>query len=139
MGIQGITNDEAANCQVILIARKGNIPVPLHLVVEYTDGSKETIHHTAAIWKDGKQQTPIACARAKTVKSAVLGLRTTTDDERVGLDVTQHAESAYDFAGASGGVFAGTGHHGLNSTHNRAQGKGTTDEASHSGHQAVQA
>ncbi|MFZ1653515.1 MAG: ammonium transporter [Candidatus Nanopelagicales bacterium] len=42
-----------------------------------------------------------------------VGLRVSTDDERVGLDVTQHAESAYDFAGASGGVFAGTGHHGL--------------------------
>ncbi len=79
LAIQGITNDEAANCQVILIARKGNIPVPLHLVVEYTDGSKETIHQTAAIWKDGKQQTLISCAKAKTVKNAVLGLRTIPD------------------------------------------------------------
>ncbi|NQU38310.1 MAG: ammonium transporter, partial [Actinobacteria bacterium] len=42
-----------------------------------------------------------------------VGLRATPDSERLGLDVSEHAESAYDFAGASGGVFSGVGHAGL--------------------------
>lgn len=41
-----------------------------------------------------------------------VGLRVSPEDERMGLDVSEHAESAYDFAGASGGVFSGMGHAG---------------------------
>ncbi|MEZ4966607.1 MAG: M1 family metallopeptidase [Saprospiraceae bacterium] len=82
LGIQGIVRDEAANCQVLLIERKGNIPVPIHVEVEYTDGSKETFHQTAAVWKDGKQQFRISCARGKQVKTATLGLNTIPDVDR---------------------------------------------------------
>jgi len=49
-----------------------------------------------------------------------VGLRVSPDEERAGMDVTQHAESAYDFAGAAGGVFAGVGHHGLTDPQSRA-------------------
>lgn len=41
----------------------------------------------------------------------MVGLRVSPDAERQGVDLTEHAESAYDFTGASAGTFAGIGHH----------------------------
>ena len=79
LGIQGVVRDEAANCQVILVERKGNIPVPIHLVVEYTDGTKAIVHQTAAVWRDGKKNVRVACTEGKTVKSAELGGTTIPD------------------------------------------------------------
>lgn len=81
LGIQGVATDEAANRQVITIIRNGNIPIPIHLEVEYTDGSREVFHQTAATWKDGKQLARISCTTGKQVKSAVLGLKTIPDSE----------------------------------------------------------
>ncbi len=82
LGIQGVVRDEAANCQVILVERKGNIPVPIQLEVVYADGSKENFHQTAAVWRDGKKNTRIACAEGKKVKSAALGGTTIPDVDR---------------------------------------------------------
>jgi len=79
LGIQGITQNEAANCQVVVVARTGNIPVPIHLELEYTDGSKETFHQSAAVWKDGKQSFNVRCAQGKTLQSATLGKKTIPD------------------------------------------------------------
>lgn len=39
-----------------------------------------------------------------------IGLRAAPEVEWAGLDVSEHAESAYDFTGASAGAFAGVGH-----------------------------
>jgi hypothetical protein len=82
LGIQGVIKDEAANGDVIMVERKGNIPVPIHLVVEYTDGSKETFHETAAVWRDGKQNLRMSCTEGKKVKSAELGATTIPDADR---------------------------------------------------------
>ncbi len=79
LGIQGVIKDEAAHCQVIVVERKGNIPVPIHLVVEYSDGTKETFHQTAAVWRDGKQNVRVLCGTGKVVKSAMLGKTTIPD------------------------------------------------------------
>ncbi|MDX1912415.1 MAG: M1 family metallopeptidase [Saprospiraceae bacterium] len=82
LAIQGVVRDEAANAQVVMIERKGNIPVPLHLVVEYTDGTKETFHYTAAVWRDGKQNLRVACPPGKTPRSATLGKTTIPDADK---------------------------------------------------------
>ncbi len=37
----------------IIIERKGSYPAPVNLKVSYEDGMTETIHHSAAIWKNG--------------------------------------------------------------------------------------
>lgn len=34
----------------IIVENKGTMPVALHAEVEYSDGSKETLHQTAAVW-----------------------------------------------------------------------------------------
>lgn len=82
LGIQGVIKDEAAHCQVILVSRKGNIPVPVHLEVEYSDGTKESFHQTAAVWRDGKQQLRVLCAEGKTVKSINMGKTTIPDVDK---------------------------------------------------------
>lgn len=82
LGIQGIVQDEAAHGQVMLIERKGNIPVPIHLEVEYTDGTRQVFHQTAVVWRDGKQNYRISFPTGKTVKSAILGKTTIPDVDR---------------------------------------------------------
>ena len=79
LGIQGVVRNDAANCQVVVVSRNGNIPVPVHLEVEYTDGSKQTFHETAAVWKNGAAQFEINCAAGKKLKKAVLGAKTIPD------------------------------------------------------------
>ncbi len=77
--VQGVVRDEASNCAVVVVGRNGAIPVPIHLVLEYEDGATQTVHHTAAVWKDGKQQFKVFCPQGKKVKKATLGLRTIPD------------------------------------------------------------
>jgi len=82
LGIQGVTQDEAANRPVILIERLGTQPVPVVLDVEYADGTRETFRQTAQIWKDGKQQLRVPGGVGKKVKSATLGGKTVPDVDR---------------------------------------------------------
>jgi aminopeptidase N len=79
LAVMAPTQDESANSQTLIVSRIGNIPVPIHLEVEYTDGSKQTFHETAAIWKDKKGNYPIRLAQGKTAKTAKLGLKTIPD------------------------------------------------------------
>ena len=82
LGIQGVVMDESAGRQYILVERVGNQPVPIHLEVEYTDGTKETLHQKSNVWRDGKSTYPMYCPVGKSVKSATLGSRTIPDSER---------------------------------------------------------
>ncbi len=81
LGIRDVIKDVTGSRQVVTIVRKGNIPVPVHLEVEYTDGTKESFHQTAAIWKDGKQLAQIACPAGKEIKKATLGQKTIPDTD----------------------------------------------------------
>lgn len=65
----------------IVVARKGSIPVPVHVEVEYSDGSKQTFHHTAGVWKDGAQNFRISLPAGKSVKSVQLGQKIIPDSE----------------------------------------------------------
>lgn len=70
----------ANNQQVVEIEKKGNIPVPVHLVLEYTDGSRDTIHQSAAVWKNaGQSILRIEAAKGKTLKKIRLGEKTIPD------------------------------------------------------------
>lgn len=79
LGIQGVVKNEAANCFVITIERKGSLPIPLWLTIVYTDGTKETVHKTAEIWKDGKANIKINAAMGKTISEIKLGNRNVPD------------------------------------------------------------
>ncbi len=82
LGIQGVVQDESAGRQYVLVERVGSQPIPMHLEVEYTDGSKEVFHQKSDVWRDGKSSLRVFCAVGKNVKSAALGARTIPDSEK---------------------------------------------------------
>ncbi len=66
-------NASAAQKGNLVIERKGDIPVPIHLKITYSDNSESTIQETASIWKDGAREYVIILAPDKTVKQVQLG------------------------------------------------------------------
>jgi len=79
LAIQGVEFDKDYNASIVKVMRIGNIPVPLHLVVTYNDGTSESFHQTAATWKDDETFVEIRGAAGKTVSSAQLGGTTIPD------------------------------------------------------------
>jgi hypothetical protein len=53
--------------------KKGNIPVPVHLIFILQDGSKIVSDQTAMVWKDGKQEVVVEKEIQGTLKSVELG------------------------------------------------------------------
>lgn len=75
-----LDNATGGNQQVIYVDNKGNIPVPINLTLYYTDGSKETRHETAGIWKDpGRKTAQFETTVGKTLKKVTLGGKTIPD------------------------------------------------------------
>ncbi|MDX2134723.1 MAG: M1 family metallopeptidase [Saprospiraceae bacterium] len=71
--------EKAGKTYEIAIAKLGAQPVPVHLQVEYTDGSTETFHQTAAVWKNGASTFRQALPKGKSPKSVSLGGNTIPD------------------------------------------------------------
>ena len=61
-----------AGSHQIEILKKGNLPVPAELTIEYKDGSKEQIRKDASIWKE-KEQHQIIISNDKELKTIKLG------------------------------------------------------------------
>lgn len=57
----------------IVIERKGNQPVPVHLDITYSDDMTETRHETIRVWKDGKTEYSIFLKTDKQVRKITLG------------------------------------------------------------------
>ncbi len=67
---------------VVYVERKGAIPVPVQLEVEFTDGSKQRIKKTVDVWKNMDQRTiKIDLEKGKTPKTVVLGGKTIPDSK----------------------------------------------------------
>ncbi|MCW5923203.1 MAG: M1 family metallopeptidase [Saprospiraceae bacterium] len=73
LAIKEVLKNEPLNTQTIVVERKGNLPVPVHLEVEYTDDSQQTIRNTASVWKDGGTTFRVTCPAGKTLKAVRLG------------------------------------------------------------------
>ena len=53
----------------VTVQNLGGFAAPFDMQLEYTDGSKETLHQTAAVWRANQQQAVIAMSKAvKSVK-----------------------------------------------------------------------
>jgi Peptidase family M1 domain len=50
----------------------GGFVAPVDILVEYTDGIKETLHQTPALWQTNQKEAVINIATKKTIKSVVL-------------------------------------------------------------------
>lgn len=82
LALAGLTRDEAADADVVMIERRGSLPVPVFLEITYTDDSRETLHQTAAVWRDGKTQLPLRLSSGKKVKKLELGRKTVPDTDK---------------------------------------------------------
>lgn len=67
---------------VVYVERKGIMPVPVHLEVTYSDGSKESIHRTAAVWQSSEKRVlELSLSAGKTPQKVVLGGKTIPDSK----------------------------------------------------------
>jgi len=65
---------------VVYVERNGMMPVPLHLEIEFADGSKERIHKSAEVWKNIEQRTlQLNLIQGKTPIKVSLGSKTIPD------------------------------------------------------------
>jgi hypothetical protein len=51
LAIEKVTTDKNPN---VIIKKVGSYPVPIDLKISYSDGSEETIHKPASVWKNGE-------------------------------------------------------------------------------------
>lgn len=52
---------------IIYVQNKGGFPVPFDIRIRYTDGSTDSLHQTAAVWKNNQQTATINTANNKTI------------------------------------------------------------------------
>jgi aminopeptidase N len=65
--------------KIIVIEKKGNMPVPVYIEVTYDDGSKEKAFASLDIWKDGLSEYQVKLKSSKNIKSVKLGNLMTPD------------------------------------------------------------
>ena len=57
----------------IVVANIGGLPMPVHLKVEFTDGSSENIVKSLAVWESDMHRVVIQVDKSKKIKDVVLG------------------------------------------------------------------
>jgi hypothetical protein len=71
LALSSVTSER--NRHEIVISNNGNIPVPVHIQVYFTDGTSETIKESARVWEKGKVTHEFSLTSRKTISSVVLG------------------------------------------------------------------
>lgn len=79
LAIQDMKYNETTNRPDLVVENLGTQPVPVIILVEYQDGTKETLHETAAIWKNGQKQVRVPGTAGKQIKTARLGSKMVPD------------------------------------------------------------
>ncbi len=78
----GVTKVENGKTAKITITRNGKLPLPLDLTITFTDGTTETIHETARIWKGGAKDFVVTRKFAKPIQKVQLGSAKVPDVNR---------------------------------------------------------
>jgi len=66
----------------VVITNKGGKPVPVDLVIDFADGSKQTIHRSIAVWEKGNSSVTIQLMTSKKIKKLTLGSVHTPDSNK---------------------------------------------------------
>jgi hypothetical protein len=77
--LEPVAAKSGKKAQEIRVTRVGNLPVPVHAEVTYTDGSKQVFHERPSYWKNGATECRFTADKNKTVKSVKLGKTTIPD------------------------------------------------------------
>jgi hypothetical protein len=70
---------KAGTKYTVVVASKGNKPVPVDLTIHYTDGTTQKIHRTIGIWEKGAAGTTITFTATKMVSRIIQGHPHTPD------------------------------------------------------------
>ncbi|MBE9582915.1 M1 family metallopeptidase [Mucilaginibacter sp. JRF] len=70
LAVQGV--NKADGGYSVAVQNVGGFVVPFDVKVTYADGSTESVHQTAAVWKADQKQTSIAIKTTKTIQSVTL-------------------------------------------------------------------
>jgi aminopeptidase N len=70
------------DADVITLVKKGNIPTSIHLELEYADGTKQTIHQTAIMWRNGNTELRVFGQPGKSLTSVKLGQKQIPDADQ---------------------------------------------------------
>jgi hypothetical protein len=60
------------NGYTVLINNTGGLAAPVNLVVQYADGSTDTLHRSPSLWHTGARQATVNITTKKTIKSVAL-------------------------------------------------------------------
>ena len=66
----------------INVERKGSFPVPLNLLVNYEDGSSESLKYSTTVWSDGATEFNLKHTARKKVKSVEVDISSVPDNNR---------------------------------------------------------
>lgn len=66
----------------IVVEKIGNVPVPVDLIVTYTDKSTENIHKSASVWKTGNKETKINLKTKKEIQKIELDSKLVPDADQ---------------------------------------------------------
>ncbi|EDM38170.1 peptidase [Pedobacter sp. BAL39] len=74
--------NKTADGYLFHISTKGIKPLPVDLQLTYTDGTKEQVHRSIAVWEKGDQQITVPVQTTKKLKRAELGSAHVPDKDR---------------------------------------------------------
>ena len=63
----------------ITISNPGGMPVPVHLKIEFEDGSTKEMHKSAYVWKDNPEQVVFNLDIKQSIKKITLGNKDLVD------------------------------------------------------------
>lgn len=66
--VKAVTSDNK-----IIVENVGGLPMPVRVVCEYADGSKDAFTESTAVWKQGQDTIIIQANKDKTIKKVILG------------------------------------------------------------------
>ena len=70
LAVDGVTKTDGG--YNVSIRNIGGFVAPVNLVVNYSDGSKESLHQTPAIWSTDQKRTSVKINTTKTVSTVTL-------------------------------------------------------------------
>ena len=70
LGIKSVTN--SGNNYSITIENIGGMAAPVNVIVNYSDGTKESFHQTPAIWQNDQQQAIVKISSNRKITSVSL-------------------------------------------------------------------
>ncbi len=80
MAIETVTKNEKG--YVMVIRNKSNLPMPVDLLLEYTDGSSDKLHETIGVWEQGDAKITVQATTGKQLKKVTLGSSHVPDKNR---------------------------------------------------------